>query len=392
MPRLMDVFGLTNVGRATAVPEAEAVLKTDPWSLVGDEQEQRDAANSFKGMPAVPYAAAGAGGVGAAANLYDATREPGQGPITRADLEREHQLSQRAERKQAMASGGKRGDVYQMSWEDYQALTAQQRAAVDFNTMLVRAVRKDLRQQETYDPSVPGRAQYDDAVTNMFGADHGSKTYAPQTMALLQQIGFNDTNADLDDFLKLRAAITDKDLKGVQLEAVPGLADQALQGASATAQERATYVDAVSEATMTKMRDLMQSSEVLLQTPIATAVADPNRNAAIELFGGKANNPKAMLGFGLAQRDPATGEAANMDAYFQDAFSVLANKGTTEEARKQMFAAMDVGMSDEQWQQFMSYVDTRSRLARDTGRPLGVDPKVQYRSPEEFRKLLGLEQ
>ena len=131
--------------------------------------------------------------------------------------------AERAQRKHAIGADkkdhsgkvpiSKRTD--RMTQEEYDALTPEQRAAVDFNAMLVQAVRTDRHQQEEYKPSDEQRAAYDQSVTDMFGQGGGSKMYAPATMAVLGQLGYQDNASDLDDFLRLKAAIKEKDLKRI---------------------------------------------------------------------------------------------------------------------------------------------------------------------------------
>mgnify|MGYP000370241441 CR=1 FL=1 len=75
-----------------------------------------------------------------------------------------------------------------MTWEDYNALTPLRRSAVDYNTSLTRAVRRDRQMQDEYSPGDQQREAYDKTVARLFGEDGGSDWYAPETVALLQQI------------------------------------------------------------------------------------------------------------------------------------------------------------------------------------------------------------
>src|SRR5690606_20013309 len=97
----------------------------------------------------------------------------------------------------------------EMSWDDYNALSPRQRAAVDANTAIINAVNADRSDWEA------GRRVemdgYDEALMALFGETGGSDMYAPRTVAVLQQLGLGDTHlasvGDLDDYLNLRALV-----------------------------------------------------------------------------------------------------------------------------------------------------------------------------------------
>lgn len=97
-----------------------------------------------------------------------------------------------------------------ISDEEYEKLTTAQKRAVDFNTMLVNAREKDLT--EAGDPE--NRAEYDKQVADIFGEGGGSERYAPNTVRLLESIGFTAKGQDLDEYLSLERAITSDELEG----------------------------------------------------------------------------------------------------------------------------------------------------------------------------------
>lgn len=105
-------------------------------------------------------------------------------------------------------------EVKQLSWEEYDALSPQQRAVVDFNGALYNATNADkqAKLKGADDPNV--RGSYDQAVAKTFGkGDRGSDTYAPNTMALLSTLGLNDEGGDLDEWLGMGGAVTAGDLE-----------------------------------------------------------------------------------------------------------------------------------------------------------------------------------
>ena len=105
-------------------------------------------------------------------------------------------------------------EIKQLSWEEYDALSPKQRAAVDFNGALYNATNADKQAQlkGADDPNV--RGSYDKALEKTFGSrDRGSDTYAPNTLALLSTLGLNDKGGDLDEWLNMGGAVTAGDLE-----------------------------------------------------------------------------------------------------------------------------------------------------------------------------------
>jgi len=93
-----------------------------------------------------------------------------------------------------------------LTWEAYDKLTPDQRAAVDFNSLLVEAREKDLQPWEPM--SSEEFTQYGKDVREMFGEKGGSRRVAPATVALLKRIDFKAVGQDLDEFLSLERAIS----------------------------------------------------------------------------------------------------------------------------------------------------------------------------------------
>ena len=292
------------------------------------------------------------------------------------------------------------GDVERMTQEKYDALDPQQRAAVDFNTMLVQATRKDLKHQDDYESATDQqRATYDAALEKMFGdTARDSETYAPETVALLRQIGYSDDTSDLDDFLNLNAAITAKDLKGVGPKddnPISFLDPMAMLGTDPAstdpAQVRADAAQSLSYNTQLLEQKLAEGSQ-LLQSITATAAVDRNDMVSNEMIGmgGIANTPHARLGYGPSNLTP-DGEPADLNTFFQQAYTQLTQKKgglTLDEVQSKMDALPDQGA----FEAFMDYANTRSGNAARFGQSLGDAPGVKYRTPEQFRQLLGLDE
>src|SRR4051812_43113161 len=97
-----------------------------------------------------------------------------------------------------------------LTWDAYEKLSSDQRAAVDFNTLLVDAREKDLKKPI----SLMGdkRATYNTEVDQLFGAGRGSDTVAPATVDLLSKLDMKLVGQDLDEYLSLERGIDTTEL------------------------------------------------------------------------------------------------------------------------------------------------------------------------------------
>lgn len=144
-------------------------------------------------------------------------------------------------------------NTYVMSPAKYESLKPLQRAAVDFNTDLVQAIRRDRKLQDTYEFTDDRQKEYDASLEKMFGAGNDQGLVAPLTLEVLEGINFSDKAASLDDFLQLKAAITTKDLKGLTPKAQNAPVNPVQQtyspepGKPALAESREKLVDALAQ-------------------------------------------------------------------------------------------------------------------------------------------------
>ena len=114
----------------------------------------------------------------------------------------------------ATSLGNSNIQTKELTWDEYDALSPQQRAAVDGNTLLVNAIRADLSAGvQAADAEDEG---YSESLKALFGDEGGSDTYAPQTVAALQQLGLEDTErGDLDNYLSQAALLDNEDIRQI---------------------------------------------------------------------------------------------------------------------------------------------------------------------------------
>lgn len=281
----------------------------------------------------------------------------------------------------------------EMTWERYNALSDIQRAAIDFNTMLVEARNKDLRTDyET--PTADEQKKYDETVERIFGADGGSETFAPETVAALESIDLVAKGQDLDDFLGLKVAITPKDLKalGKPVEA-PDLSDPTPLFTGLTT-DQSQQVDQRTETLQLQERLAARTAAMTRQMAEANqmlqnfrASASAARDPLALSFGGTENDLPASPGFGPS--DP-TGNM-NLDDFIRQQFTLLTQKNVDPE---NVFADITNASSkssapEKERRAFVRYVDDMTRNIGEYDIRLGGNAK-RFRSMDEVRRLVGL--
>jgi len=275
----------------------------------------------------------------------------------------------------------------QLTDEQYRALSSRQKAAVDFNSLLSTAVRKDLKRQDRYE-KVPDqqRETYDKAVENMFGKEGGSDVYAPETMAVLRQLKIEDSSDDLDDYLGMKVAITEDDLTNITEKqpapnyVIDGRVPEDSRG-------KLSVVEGLVDRTQ-QMQQAIAKGKEMLQTFQATAAAE--RAGDLGRLGG--SSPLASrpgLGF-LPAQFTESGAPADLNTYFRTMFDALSDERQAAD-RPQLLEALKIDLQPDELEAFMSYADSRARNSRQYGAAMGTTEGAEYTSPKEFRRLLGLD-
>jgi hypothetical protein len=98
----------------------------------------------------------------------------------------------------------------------YNALSDDQRAAVDFNTALIAAREKDLASGWKMRVAPEGSTQAE-ARKTAFGEDAVTGGYPEHTMKLLERIGYKAPGSSLEDFMSLDMAISADELANLKL-------------------------------------------------------------------------------------------------------------------------------------------------------------------------------
>ena len=234
----------------------------------------------------------------------------------------------------------------ELTEEAYNALAPRQRAAVDFNTALQKAVAEDLA-----NPGV-GDAAYEDKVSSLFGEKGGSDRYAPRTVELLQAFGMGDTaKGDLDNYLDLTMMIRDDDLAKLTDDQIEGLSDSKDPWSKSA-------VD-TSERAQSSLSSILASGQTLLNQMKTSNPA---------LFG----EPAVLLGTGSEAVD------SDLDALFK----VMAGQGSRDVSEDEVKGYVgdierEYGLANEDIREYLD-----RRLASDSFTPDGgrmaADIRARY--------------
>lgn len=271
-------------------------------------------------------------------------------------------------------------EVNKLSWDEYNNLTPLQRAAVDYNTMLVKAVKRDRRMQDQYDPNDEQMATYTNTVERMFGDKGGlsATTYAPETVALLNQLGYQgDKAGNLDDFVNLDAALQTKDLKRLDKAEDLGLRRGGAGSpfSNPVMKERMDFLGGMVSATENAQAAALEKGNKLL-AQFSQASFSQLRGDDVERLGG----------FDVAETGRGFGDSTQ-DATFQQLFDYFADKSQDSET---MLYALQSDWSEKERKAFMSYAQKRLLTAAQANVAPTESQLVEPRTAEEIAQVLQL--
>lgn len=284
-----------------------------------------------------------------------------------AEMARQKQVEDRTGRK---AMGSRPGGKEQLDVLSYRELSQDQKAAVDFNTLLSKATGRDKKTSRSEAKPTP---EYNSAARQVVGDVVGPIQFAPETVNLLGSIGVKTGDVSLNDFLKLKIAVNAEDLQGFDLE------DRGGPDASLATPER---------------------KRTLLQREVVEAFRNTQRDQAAgpsllevqrDLLG-----TNSKLGFGQANMSGDAPMEHQLNAYFQNSLYDMARKDAPADRTKVVMAEAKELLTDAEFQSFINFLDVRTREAMQYRRPLGegvTDPTtgepLEFQLARDFRKQIG---
>jgi hypothetical protein len=277
------------------------------------------------------------------------------------------------------------GQAVPLTWDAYQALSDDQKAAVDFNSLLVTAREADLSDKTPLEGLE--EIEYDKAVTEMFGEAGGSAVQAPAVVSLLRKVNFSAVGQDLDEFLSLERAVDASELKDFKISNADVKAMESFQLNEATPAGRVERNKALGQARTPENIQAVESAVIeQSRTMIETAMQDANNAiwSFQQLAGGAPGSPDQVpLGYGQPGAR-ANLEDANMDSWLQKAYEHLSTPGNdgmkTLESDMQLYE-----FTPEDRQIFHEYIDRRTSMEAQYGTSGNSMLK-----PEDIRALAGL--
>ena len=293
-----------------------------------------------------------------------------------------------------------------MTPKAYNALTPEQRAAVDFNTALIAAREEDLKSGWMI-RRMPeeARAEYQ----KMFGEDAPTAGFAESTHRLLRKVGYTG-EADMEDFLSLEMATDIKDLKNLKFDEKLDLSMDSTPRAQrddtpGESRRHASFYnqdesmpeggwDAFRRTGSQEYRDVMlvdvvQKARKVLEGFRSNSMYSSRANA-LTAFDMGTGGETLPLGFG----DPATRTDARdvlLEKVYQGTLTELI--GNPERNKKladdPVFWAglQKLGVGEKDIDGLFSFLDASTRWAIQHGEKSGDGA----RTPQQIRVLAGLE-
>lgn len=271
--------------------------------------------------------------------------------------------------------------VVEMDWDAYNALTPRQRAAVDANTEMVKAIDADKS-----DSLAQRDDNYTATVGKLFGEGRDSEVIAPRTVALLDKLfagQAQDAPLDLDQYLNKDALVNSLDLNLLTEDQIANTSriKSGLGSARNEDGERTLTADryeklnpraenalVFSRAAQTRLSQTLAGGQTLIQNLQADDLGK-------RLFG----EPSGNVGFGMNERDSTLqfifDRMARADAPPPDE-ELAGVLGTIEQ---------NFGVTSDQMIQFF---EAKLRSAEYGGTPVSADPEdagAKYMNPAEFR-------
>ncbi len=318
-----------------------------------------------------------------------------------------------------------------LTHEAYDALSPDQKLGVDLNGLLYEARKRDLKASLRKLDSPKETAQYNADVERIFGPGNGSDIVAPNMVRLLKEVDIVAVGQDLDEYLSMERALTNKELKtfnitesaveqgklALKAEARPAAgndvaaAKRLMLSSAAEEPPEGTYsnyeqirspenLQALDSLTAQKAGDLIRQR---MQDRQATSWSS---TAAVFRPHPKDDNfklSKLPPGYGGAWRDAntplmtPTGEINwTKDLFFENSWDVLRN--ADNDLKKELAVIgerMDRwGLNAAERQEWQDWMYTRAKKEGQYGDRPSYDPNTgkplkQLRSGEEIIKLMG---
>ena len=282
-----------------------------------------------------------------------------------------------------------------LTWDAYNALSSDQKKAIDLNTLMVAAQEKDMSKEWVLDEVE--LEEYGKKVQKIFGAKGDSDKVAPNMVKLLDTLNVQALGQDLDEYLSLERGFTMEELEDFKIDE-GSLAGLVQGGDMDTEKPKAQWggiesspdtlaTRAPSNLAAVDMKLAEESSALIAQRMQAANFAIQNfQNAVLDpIFTPGAAVATQPLGFGspLTRTDPWE---QKMEEWLQTSYSLLKTPNADPSIIFQEMETYEFTPDEKQY--FLDYVNQLSRT-EDQYAP-AVEGAEQTRTGDEIRALLGI--
>ena len=263
---------------------------------------------------------------------------------------------------------------YELTADDYYALSPRERAAVDYNTALSEAIEADYAIEGG--PADDVKDAYFETADRVFMNPVEDFEYRPNTLAFLDSLGLTDMQGNIEQYVDGTLAVDDSDRGRLEALGPKSNGEQYWNYVPLRDQLSARLVD----STQAMQKQLNEGRNILTDPENFSADIAQFYNESLQGMGGVGIDPEALTA-------EADAQAAKDEKYGQ-AFELISRKdtagtwGITDLVDQINAAGIDQG-------DFFNYIGNRLD-AWDGKSPLGINGAAEYFSPDEIKKMLGL--
>lgn len=297
-----------------------------------------------------------------------------------------------------------------MSWEEYDALTADQKAAVDFNARVVKARQKDLK-MNLHGSGIPLKPEildkYRADTVSIFGEGGNSDVIALNTVELLKEIDYQAAGDDIDEWLSLNHTVDAKQLKSFKLTDATPVQPETQDWQSGTGPEVAPFKNLDDLRSPENQYAAVSTAIRKSADQISMAMTAPEKlfwsaNTAINpVVATEQNIDRIPYGFGGDIRDkgvPATLPDGTQKFTFDRFYSLAWDELKTGRAgfgMDEFELFMDEhDFSNKEREDWFRWVYHRVKNEQQYGSQRVLDPtggaEMKTRTPEEILEFIGL--
>lgn len=314
----------------------------------------------------------------------------------------------RIERNSSGAEIGQLGQGHELSLKEYKALDPKARSAIDFNTQLNEAINRDLKLDKNGDGEVSlaeagsaagQRKGYTAAYERVFGKPaENEMSFAPATVALLDQLKFADDVSEAGDYTRGRGFITDEDLKAkrnltgnqelngtgytdARSQWVTGLTDSMADFKKMLAQHRADINGLKASLNLETATGAQRSN---LADTLANGLTEESQGLQLKLSGRDFNNRTSDSGLDVSfLADSGTQNRAQL----MNTLYTNLTQGYTDATGQRVAGLADQNqMFDKGW---INAVLKSNGLKYDEWKPFAEGKLGGTEEPDSISKLLG---